>query len=1162
MIKQFTLTSVAVAAAAALTLVSGAAQAQVVINDTLTGGHSLYNWKALNGACLTAGDNSVTPHDATNPYSPATSVVTIPACVNPTTSANMSYYAGKVLVGGHTGTLPDTSGNGALRLTNGDPYSGGSNGDQQTGAIISNFTYSATQGLNITWTTVTYGGDNLSNHGADGMSFFLSDGAKSPTVAGGSGGSLGYSCSNKNPVWDGLVGGYMGVGVDEYGNFPNGSTQNSDGTYTVNDNTASGPGAHAGNISLRGAGNIAYAELATAYPTHYTATASTTTANQQNAVYKTCIAGKVWDMSSGSYTNISIPDYRYLTGVNLSGVTLANQQATSSTVANVPIRDNATLISYTINITSVGKMTFSYNVNGGANATPLPNYDLVANNGALPTNVRFGFSAGTGSGSNVHEITCFKAAPADTSDSSAGSNVQQSARIAAGSQVFLAYFHPTNWWGSLQANDLAYDSGTDSIVTVANATWDASCVLTGGSCPAMNSASPPSVTAQATRVVLSNDGTTAGGNGVAFTAGGLAAGQLTSLQDSSTSAPQIDYLRGGRSREANNSGGTYRIRTSVLGDIVDSSPTWVGYPNSNYKGPWTDKLGTAANATMAEASTYAAWASGKATRKNVLYVGANDGMLHGFSTGSFAAPVGAADPVFDSTYNTGAELIAYVPAQVISVIHPALSTTDPILAGQQAAIDFSNPSYVHNFFVDATPGTGDLYYGSPATWHTWLVGGLGPGGHSAPGAIQDNTAIISQPVSALFALDVTDPSLFTESNAASLVVGEWNSSTISCNIGPTNCGIHLGQTLGTPVIRRLHDGTWGVIFGNGTNSYNLGVSATAGHSGLFIMHVSATGTKTFQYIDAGAGPNGGIVQVAAADLDGDHITDYVYAGDVLGNLYRFDLTASSASSWSVMKIFQTQSWQPITSTPVVTSIPAPGSGNPKVLVSFGTGQKLPVTTTASETYAATTSTHFQAIYGIWDANMKAWNDSSTDTKYAQLTQTLPTTPIPITQSLLQTQTVTSSTSTTRTVSNVAMCWVGMTGCASGTTPATVSSAMGWVINMPTSTEQVIYSPLVANGDVFINTTIPATTQLFTCAATPIAGWTMGLSLGSGGAGAVPAFDGGYSGYSLNGAGTPAIYGNGGSSYLGTNTNDHHQFKSKKLAPQPGVGKRVTWTKVR
>src|SRR5262249_15495487 len=154
-------------------------------------------------------------------------------------------------VGGVTGRIyptPDPIGQGALRLTNGD-YQAGSNGDYQTGAVITKDVYPTTKGVQITWTSVTYGGDNNNGTGADGMTFFLADGGADAThqnavSVGATGGSLGYSCSNGNPVADGVYGGYLGIGIDEYGNFSN-----------KGDTTSTGPGAKANRISLRGSGS-------------------------------------------------------------------------------------------------------------------------------------------------------------------------------------------------------------------------------------------------------------------------------------------------------------------------------------------------------------------------------------------------------------------------------------------------------------------------------------------------------------------------------------------------------------------------------------------------------------------------------------------------------------------------------------------------------------------------------------------------------------------------------------------------------------------------------------------------------------------------------------------------------------------------------------------
>ena len=98
----------------------------------------------------------------------------------------------------------------------------------------------------------------------------------------------------------------------------------------------------------------------------------------------------------------------------------------------------------------------------------------------------------------------------------------------------------------------------------------------------------------------------------------------------------------------------------------------------------------------------------------------------------------------------------------------------------------------------------------------WLVSGLGAGG------------------AAVFALDITNPTAanFVEGNASSLVIGEWTSATLSC-VSNTTCGTSLGNTYGTPLIRRLHDGRWAVIFGNGYGS-------ASGDAGIFVMTVDTT----------------------------------------------------------------------------------------------------------------------------------------------------------------------------------------------------------------------------------------------------------------------------------------------------------------------------------
>ena len=135
--------------------------------------------------------------------------------------------------------------------------------------------------MSITFKTVTYLGNSGGGgaDGADGISFFLMDASKlvTSTITGQSagdgnglgawGGSLGYSCSNSNTPYNGLNGGYLGLGIDEYGNFLNGTTNTLDesGTTASGDNTATGGGYKPGRIGLRGAGSISWSALNAAY---------------------------------------------------------------------------------------------------------------------------------------------------------------------------------------------------------------------------------------------------------------------------------------------------------------------------------------------------------------------------------------------------------------------------------------------------------------------------------------------------------------------------------------------------------------------------------------------------------------------------------------------------------------------------------------------------------------------------------------------------------------------------------------------------------------------------------------------------------------------------------------------------------------------------------
>jgi type IV pilus assembly protein PilY1 len=1106
----------------ALSLVTAlpvAAWAQVTVGDDFTLASDSNDWLTFNGACLTAGDGTGK----------------IPACVG------LPYYKGQTLVGGTTGTLPDKAGNGALRFTNGFT-SGGSGfqyGFNQAGGIISNFTFNAGSGIQVIFKTVTYRGNSGGNggsgtidakDGADGISFFLIDGATSPFDTGAFGGSLGYSCSNSNNdsslhsdgsprQYDGLMGGYLGLGIDEFGNFLNAS-----------DNTASGYGLQAGRIGLRGKGSIAWKALNTAQPTYYP---STLTAGQRaEAVQNTCKTGTIWDYSKSTASttkktqlSTTIPDYAVIPNaykVLSSGFQIANEKALTRDQTQ-PLATRAIPIAYKLKITQDGLLTFAYSYNGGSYQPVITGQSITGNNGSLPAVLRFGFAGSTGGSTNVHEILCFQAAPADLASTSVGVNEKEAAKIADGTQAYLAMYFPNDWTGRLTANDLTYDPTTQTVGVATKANWDASCNLTGAKAPtgcATTGASSVTAQGSSNRVILSWNGT----NGIPFQYASLTSAQKTTITAgdvTANTANRVNYLRGDTTNEINSSGvGLYRARNSVLGDIIDSSPTWVGPPNNPYTTVWADRLYTSAAALENGTNNYTSFISTSGTRLNVVYGGSNDGLLHGFRSGAFDS---SGKYVNNSTYpNDGYEVLAYMPGAVVNTIH---NTTD-------ATLDYSNSQYGHNFFVDGTPATDDLFYKN--AWHTWLVGGLGAGG------------------SALYALDVTNPANFSEGKAATVVIGEWNATNLSCaNNG--GCNSNLGNTYGVPVIRRLHDGNWGVIFGNGYGS-------SSGDAGIYVMVVNATtGVKTFYYLGTGTKGNG-IASPAPADLDGDHITDYVYAGDLLGNVWRFDLTSTDEAKWVAQKpilVFNDPSAHPIT-TKLGIAVTPMSTGAPRLMIDFGTGQRIPLTNASPATYDA--GAH--AIYGIWDANMTSWNALSKAT-YASLP-----TPDAITLSNLQVQVLTPKADGNMDATSNPICWADLTTCAS-------TKQYGFYMLLPGTAEQIIFNPLVFQGALIVNTTIPVPTadSATSCKSPVETGYTLALSLSTGAPipGLFPNYhDTAAVGSLTNGTGTPFVVYAGTQAVLLTQTTGlgtktgalkcdaGSQVCSGTMKPPAASGKRLTW----
>lgn len=745
--------------------------------------------------------------------------------------------------------------------------------------------------------------------------------------------------------------------------------------------------------------------------------------------------------------------------------------------------------------------------------------------------------------------------------SSLAVNTEKAGQTRTQLQVFQALFHPQNWWGDVVALPVmatpATTTNPSSLSIASDATWSASCVLTGGGCPQMGT-SPSgqalnTLTAESpsSRIVLSWDGT----SGVAFKASTLSPSALSAIGGTNV----VNYLRGDRSNEQGN-GGSLRARNSVMGDVVDSSPTFVGAPANNYPDTWANVLYPTRSGLNPEnsgsATTYSAFESNNSSRENIVYVGADDGMLHAFRAGTTTS----------TATNDGKEVLAYVP----KAVYPNLD-------------QYSQTTYTHHYYVNGTPATGDVFYGG--AWHTWLVSGEAGGGNS------------------IFALNITDPAQFSEGNAASLVEGEWSPGNLTC-ASVANCGSDLGDTYGTPVFTRFNNGQWGFIFGNGFNS-------ATGVASIYIGLINDDGTVTFHELKTGYGPGNdptgknrpdGIAYVTPVDLNGDHTADYVYAGDYFGNIWRFNLTSYSPSDWAVgydgaaKPMFSTSGAngnntdQPITTKLVVAAVPAQ-SGYFRIMVEFGTGAAV----TTSQQAPDLTSSGVQTLYGVWDWDFKGWNSgqptaglqASTPVSYQYASLTTGPTGTTLGKTNLTQQSITDEVSTTtvqggtnynRVISNNPVCYVGDGLCASGTTPG-----YGWYMDLVSPTqgqqgEKVIYNPVLRSGVLIATTTIPNASSGVTCQAAANAGWTMALDPATGGRLLFEPFDttgnGQFdqvtisgskvnsSGISLGAVGSPSFVTYDNTTYIVTNTFGGTPTLTRSNLGTGNIAVQLSWQELR
>jgi type IV pilus assembly protein PilY1 len=511
----------------------------------------------------------------------------------------------------------------------------------------------------------------------------------------------------------------------------------------------------------------------------------------------------------------------------------------------------------------------------------------------------------------------------------------------------------------------------------------------------------------------------------------------------SDGANVLAYIRGDRTLE----GTDYRTRMNLLGDIVNAEPVVVTTPVFEY--------GDAGYAAFKAAQSVTATTSPPftPTRIKSVFQPSNDGMVHAFRA------------------SDGAENWAYIPSFF-------LSSSAPSRLVQLTQKD----NFAHRYFVDATPVVGDVDFNktvgitwpvppAPYTsdWRTLLVGGLGKGGRG------------------YYALDVTTPTAPDEATAATKVAWEFpvasTGGTVSVTrpAGSTTTGAFtmntnkIGYTYGRPVIVKTKAHGWVALvtsgYNNGTDTGGAGTDGTGGdgHGYLFVLNARTGALLHVFDTEAGnATTPSGLAHISAYVENPllDNTVQYVYGGDLLGNVWRFDLStapvvasttnpqpqaseiATAVSSWRLQKLAalvdSSGVAQQVSTEPELASIRI---GNADMrFVYVGTGQYLGSKDVPGVVGANASATQTQTMYGLVD-------DLSTST----------TNPViyPLRSNLKQQLFTTSGT--TRTTSTLTSDNVVYSG---------TGAQKGWYIDLPVSGERINTNPALTLGVLYFTSNIP------------------------------------------------------------------------------------------
>ncbi len=496
---------------------------------------------------------------------------------------------------------------------------------------------------------------------------------------------------------------------------------------------------------------------------------------------------------------------------------------------------------------------------------------------------------------------------------SIGGAATSGATISAnGAFLYQAGFESASWSGSLKKISLGKFNNTADALSASSIKWDAAAVLTG-------SAQKTACISPANRAIFTAKGLD---NGILQTIafknlGDLSAAQQlalntspSTLQKDNNGQARIDYLRGDRSKEIGQVGGIFRTRLSLLGDIVNSNPFFLGEPTKKSAG-----------------QAYQTFYDEKKGRQKVVYVGANDGMLHAFH--AFGE-------------SEGCELFAYIPSVLIDKLSK-----------------LTDPDYVHQPFVDGGIVVDDVQVGS--AWKTVLASGMGGGAQG------------------VFAIDVSSQNSFQAGQGAILEFTDRDDPDMG-NIYPAP--IFAKFKTGKDANGKVMTETF-LVVQSGLNNYQKDGNANPNApQSIFLLKLNnpavkrwALGVNYYKFTlpasDLALANGLGPISIVSGS---DGVAQFGYVGDLQGKLWRLnfsDLVLGSASSTLKTKVLFSAKdnnglIQPITTQPRVVF--AQGGG---YLVLFGTGQYLE----NNDTLPANFKT--QTFYAIYDQPKDTSSDNVT-----------------------------------------------------------------------------------------------------------------------------------------------------------------------------------------